>query len=69
MMQQTTRFDGKIFVLECGCPERGGYIFGDRCEVAGGATASVVNESLCRCDYYPWIILPKDFWVRKKKPK
>ena len=66
MRQQTIKYNGKIFALECGCKDRGEHSYVERAlnyDLKYKYSPGVNRKfpSLCSwCGLYPWIILPKE---------
>ena len=58
-MEQTVKYQGKIFALECGCNERGGHDFNIRFSKIWNGYMEYPFKRCGKCNYYPWIILPR----------
>jgi hypothetical protein len=68
-MIQTIEHEGKIFAVECGCRERGGWCYTDRERVFKEQVTCYADGELVdactKCIYNAWIILPKDMVADK----
>lgn len=68
-LPQTVKLDDKIYALECGCAERGGYSYSMRRKDTGysyphkkaGCVYFGEDWKPCpKCTYIPWVIIAKE---------